>query len=289
MAVEERIGAFIGYKRKRLYLKTHSPQFTQKEFIKTTSKVSLFDCPPGQAVCSRSTLVKIENGFKTKESQLFNFFLSKLDCPHQIMDDSLNKTNKILNHYLNKYSLNKIDDWFNDFKYEIKDMNHELVVFDVYALIVINRWLKGKQCFSKETLLHLLDILKITNEKFQNIIVELICLEIYFNKEHWVYASKVIERFRVLNIKNNFTYWFATVFNFNESSKKIRFPSITRSTRYEKQIERYNWYLNQPMYSYYELKLKRKSLFKHVSKHQRYLKNEPFPFCLSMALLDIDT
>lgn len=283
MAIEERIGAYIGYKRRRLYQKTLSSEYSQVEFIKATKDVNLYGCALGHPVCSRSTLHKIENGFHTQESQLLDFFLQKLDCKQQIMDHELTKTNNVLNHYLDRHYLIRVNDWLKDFKRDIKNQNHQLVIFDTYVLNVINRWLNTNTIFSIQTIMHMLDIIKVINPRLRKYCVEFICYEIYFNKKHWEYAQSVIERFRVLNINSPVSLWFIQVFNFSYYKKSIPFPNDCLSSRYHLLIQKYNWYMNQPLFQFESFYFDRKKL---IHKNKKLIKYEPYPFCLSVALLE---
>ncbi len=285
MAIEERIGAYIGYKRKRLFRMTQNSQYTQKEFIKTTDNVSLYGCTEGLAVCSRSTLIKIENGYKSQETQLLDFFLRKLSCPHRIMDDELSKTNNLLNQYLEDNYLEDIEQWLSNLNNEVQNLNLHLFVFDYYALKMINRYFKSDTTFSIQSILHLLEILRVINQKLFTQAVELICFEIYFKKEFWSYASTVIERFRVMNVDTEISRWFNQVFQSTFHHQVISFPNITKNHKYFEQIKKYNWYIQQPLFTDQDFSYQRNKL----SGYSRFLKYEPYPFSLSIALMAIHT
>ena len=250
MTIDQRIGAFIGYKRRRLHRISQLSKYTQKEFIKATREVSLYGCSDGVPVCSRTTLVKIENGFKSQETQVLDFFLRKLNCHHRIMDDELSKTDQILNKYLKNHSLKEIDSWIKNFNQEIKDFNQQLLTFDYYALIMMKRYYESSKNFSIHSILHLLEILKVINENLFYTAIEIICFEIYFHKEYWFYSNQVIERFRVLNVETEISLWFTQVFQFRQLKELIPFPSHSNHLKFNEQIKKYKWYCQQPLFSY---------------------------------------
>ncbi len=72
-----RIGILIGHERKQRLRMTGDPSYTQKWFLLTSSNHQFFDVATGHAVCSRSTLTRLENGLMIYEEELYRFFLKK--------------------------------------------------------------------------------------------------------------------------------------------------------------------------------------------------------------------
>lgn len=286
MNLNHRIGAYIGYKRRRLYKLTKSQEYTQSGFIKATNKHSLYNCPVGMSVCARSTLVKIENGLVQSESQLLQFFLQKLGCEQKLLDDSLLREDKILNHYLDDKGIEHFLDWYDDFKKEINTYRHHLIVFDIYALKLIHVWINTNNHFNKSSVLHALDILNMINPKLKHLLIEFICLEVYFNREYWFLAQSIIDRFKVLNINTNTCCWFIKVFKQESLNTLIDFPVPSLTHRYDLQVEKYNWYLKQP--HLIDINTLRTSLSFKKEKYSKYLKHEPYPFSLSLAISELN-
>jgi len=72
-----RIGILIGHERKKFLRITGNPSYAQKWFLLTSFKHEFFDVSAGNAVCSRSTLARLENGQLIYEEELYRFFLGK--------------------------------------------------------------------------------------------------------------------------------------------------------------------------------------------------------------------
>lgn len=72
-----RIGILISHERKKLLRASGDPSYTQKWFLLTSFNHEFFDVSAGQAVCSRSTLTRLENGCLIYEEELYRFFLRK--------------------------------------------------------------------------------------------------------------------------------------------------------------------------------------------------------------------
>ena len=72
-----RIGILISHERKKLLRVSGDPSYTRKWFLLTSFNHEFFDVSAGQAVCSRSTLTRLENGLLIYEEELYRFFLRK--------------------------------------------------------------------------------------------------------------------------------------------------------------------------------------------------------------------
>lgn len=72
-----RIGILISHERKKLLGVAGDPSYTRKWFLLTSFNHEFFDVSAGQAVCSRSTLARLENGQLIYEEELYRFFLRK--------------------------------------------------------------------------------------------------------------------------------------------------------------------------------------------------------------------
>lgn len=284
MSLNTRIGAYIGYKRRVMSKKTHLPYYTQNDFIKASDNCTLYQCPVGEPICSRSTLVRIENGLAIKEPQLLDFFLRKLNCNEQFKDNALIKSSRIMSIYLNSNSLFDISNWIISFKVAIQENDIRLIKFDYYALIFIQRVL-NKQSSSIQSILHCVDILMILDPILIPVCVELICLEVYNKPQYWSEAKSIIHSFKCYGVDTEVSRWFKSVFTVNKRSHWIVFPNIQFKQHYIELVNRYEWYQNHPSRSIFE---NQKIRLKVLSSFQRFLKSEPFPYMMSIALHDLD-
>lgn len=289
MGINERLGAFVGYVRKKQFQETQLKALKQEEFIKATRFITLYECPAGENVCTRATLHKLENGQKIQEFQLIPFFLKKLGFQQQIKDDSLNRVDQILNHYLLIHQLENIDEWYSNFLKEVENKNHQLLDFDCNALNCYQTWLKSDKKLSIEIVFNLIDCLNILNQLLKNSIVELIIYEIYNYPNNWKYAVQVLNRFHYLRIENELTHWFEYVFKNSPTSLKIKFPDKLSSKRFITLKERYQFYSNHPRLTVDNFNQIRKEYLMNVSRKNNYLKYEPFPFILTLSLIEIQS
>jgi len=198
--IHSRIGFWIKYHRKQSYILTKDEKFRQDKFILLNNDEKFLDYVPNEAICSRSTLSRIENGKIIYEKSLLLFFISRFNKKYRISETNqqliestinifktyfytnnnlpigylkkiLTDTNlKVVEDFLwdeDKVLLSRILEWFSDFK-----------------LIQINDFDEYYQKY------------RIYHKSIQDILIHYLAFSVYFNPELWSYnhlVSKLIK------------------------------------------------------------------------------------------------
>lgn len=187
--IHSRIGYWIRHERKRRYEINNDSKYRQERFIILNEDEVFMDFIPGEAVCSRSTLSRIENGKVIYETTLIKFFLRRFNQKYRIseidqklIDSTINsftifvfKNSNISTDYLRKI-LNDTNSkvkhnflWDEDYKILLKVLEW----IDCFKLIQIEEFQEYYQKF------------KLYHSDIQNILIYYFVFSVYFNPELW--------------------------------------------------------------------------------------------------------
>lgn len=215
--IQKRLGFWIRYERKRLLEISNDPKLRQEKFILLGENENFYDFVPGDNVCSRSTLSRIENGkFILKKSPI-SFFLKRLgkkyrinDIDQKLIDSTIYafyvfffSNNKISTQYLEKIlddTNSKITDnflWDEDYKVLCKLLN----CFKHYELLSLDEY---KEFLSKFSFYH---------ENLKNLLIYYFCFSVYFNPELWHKNQELIQIINKEYLGDDLLSLFNTLFN----------------------------------------------------------------------------
>lgn len=215
--IQRRLGFWIRYERKRLLDLSNDPNLRQEKFILLGENEHFFDFLPGDNVCSRSALSRLENGkFILKKSPI-SFFLKRFgkkyrinDIDQKLIDSTINAfyvffflNNKISTKYLEKIlndTNSKITDnflWDEDYKVLCKLLN----CFKRYELLSLDEY---EEYLSKFSFYH---------EKLKDLLIYYLCFSVYFNPELWCKNQELVNIVNKEYLADDILSLFNALFN----------------------------------------------------------------------------
>lgn len=215
--IHSRIGYWIRYERRKLFEINKDSKYRQDKFILLNENEIFMDFVPGEAVCSRPTLSRLENGKIIYETSLLKFFLKRFnqkyritDFDQRLIDTTIHaftiyifKNNKISTHYLRKIikdTNSKINDnflWDEDFT-----MLKRLIEWlDSFKLIQIFEFDENYYKF------------KIYHKQIQDILIVYFAFSVYFNPELWSKNALIIKLIKDDYATNKYLHVFDDLFN----------------------------------------------------------------------------
>lgn len=194
-SMHSRLGFWLKYERKRLFEQTNDPKLRQEKFILLYEGETFYDFVINEAICSRSTLSRIENGKIVYEKTLINFFLKRFSKKFRIDDNEQHLIESTINafyvylfkncnidvSYLRTLCIDtnqKVSEnllWDEDFKL----LNTLLLWFEDYKLLNLNEFLDFHKKFN------------IYHESLKEILIYYLCFSVYFNPELWSYHNEI--------------------------------------------------------------------------------------------------
>ncbi|HET6785714.1 MAG TPA: hypothetical protein VFH18_06795 [Erysipelotrichaceae bacterium] len=187
--IHSRIGYWIRYERKRRFENNNDTKYRQERFILLNEDEIFMDFVPGEAICSRPTLSRIENGKVVYETTLIKFFLRRFDKKYRIsemdqrlIDSTIHTFHTYIfkNNKLSTYYLNKI---LRDTNTKIK--GNFLWDEDSKLLVKFIEWIESFKLMQKDEFDEYYQKFKIYHQGIQDILIFYFVFSVYFNPELW--------------------------------------------------------------------------------------------------------
>lgn len=215
--IHSRIGFWIKYERRKCFEITRDFNYRQDRFILLNKNETYMDFVPGEAVCSRPTLSRIENGKIVYETSLMNFFLKRFNQKYRICDfeqlliDStihaftiyVFKNNKISTHYLMKIIRDT----------DLKIKNNILWNEDYKMLIKFIEWFDSFKLIQNFEFDVYYNKFRIYHKQIQDILIVYFVFSVYFNPELWSRYELIIKLLKQEYKSNEFLHIFNDLFN----------------------------------------------------------------------------
>lgn len=215
--IHARIGFWIRYERRKHIEISNNSEYRQKKFILLNENEVFMDFVPGEAVCSRPTLSRLENGKTVYETSLLDFFLNRFNQKYRISDFDerlidttiqaftvyIFKNNSIATHYLRKV----IKDT------NIKITNNFLWDEDYKMLIRFIEWFDSFRLIQNSEFDEYYYKFKIYHKKIQDILIVYFVFSVYFNPELWSKYSLISKLLKDEYESNEFLNVFNDLFN----------------------------------------------------------------------------
>jgi hypothetical protein len=198
--VHSRIGFWIKYQRKNRLTLTNDENFKQDRFILLNEGESYLDFVPNEAICSRSTLSRIENGKIVYEKSLITFFSKRFNKEYRISETDQHLIESTINAYKtyffinNKISTDYLEKILDDTCLKIED--DFLWDEDKALLYKILEWFSNYTLIQKSEFDEYYQKFKIYHQSIQDILIFYLAISVYFNPELWSYnhlVSKLIK------------------------------------------------------------------------------------------------
>lgn len=189
--MHSRLGYWLRYERRRRLDLTNDPKFKQEKFILLDVDEHFYDFVVNEAICSRSTLSRIENGKLVYEKTLINFFLKRFDKKFRINDEETHLIETTINafHVYVFYNCNIKIDYLRKLCLDTNQKVSENFLWDE-DLILLNYLLDW---FNEYRLLHSIEYqelfkkFKIYHESLREMLIFYLCFSVFFNPDLWVY------------------------------------------------------------------------------------------------------
>lgn len=222
MSVHSRLGYWIRYERKRLLELTNNPMLRQDKFILLNEDEHFFDFVPGETVCSRPILSRIENGKVVYEKSLIDFFLKRFGKKYRINDKEchlMNTTIQAFHVYL--FENCKLDITYlslicEDTNDKIED---NLLWDEDYILLKkLIKWYENFEVLSKIEFVEVIKKFRIYHESLKDIVIFYLCFSVYFNPELWTYNKDLKQLISEDYSSNELLTIFNDLFNNHETN-----------------------------------------------------------------------
>lgn len=220
MSVHSRLGYWIKYERKRLFEQTNNPKLRQDKFILLNEDEHFFDFVPGEAVCSRPILSRIENGKVVYEKSLIDFFLKRFGKKYRIKDEECH----LINATIQAYKVYLFENCNIDLSYLsliCEDTNHKVdenLLWDEDYIVLkkLVKWFENFEVISKIEFGEVIKKFRIYHEGLRDILVFYLCFSVYFNPELWSYNKDVKQLIAEDYSSNELLTIFNDLFNNHE-------------------------------------------------------------------------
>jgi hypothetical protein len=198
--IHSRIGFWIKYHRKQSYILTNDEKFKQDKFILLNNEEEFLDFVPNEAICSRSTLSRIENGKIIYEKSLLLFFIKRFNKKYRISESDqhlIESTINVFKTYFytnNKLPISYLKKILTDTNLKVED--DFLWDEDKIMLLRILEWFTDFKLIQKNDFDEYYQKFKIYHKSVQNILIHYFAFSVYFNPELWTYnplISKLIK------------------------------------------------------------------------------------------------
>lgn len=198
--IHSRIGFWIKYHRKRQFILSHDKRFRQDKFILLNNSEHFLDFAPNEAICSRSTLSRIENGRIIYEKSLLLFFINRFNKNYRISESDQHLIESTISTYRtyfftnNKISIEYLKKILDDTNLKIEE--DFLWDEDKTLLFKILEWFKDYTLIQKNEFDEYYHKFKIYHKSIQDILIFYLAFSVYFNPELWPYnhlVSKLIK------------------------------------------------------------------------------------------------
>lgn len=198
--IHSRIGFWIKYHRKLKFILTNDEKFRQDRFILLNKEEHFLDFVPNEAICSRSTLSRIENGKIIYEKSLLLFFLKRFNKKYRISERDqhlIESTISAFNTYFfmnNSISIGYLKKILNDTNLKIKE--DFLWDEDKVLLSKILDWFTDFTLIQKHEFDEYYQKFRIYHKSLQDVLIYYLAFSVYFNPELWAnyqYVSRLIK------------------------------------------------------------------------------------------------
>lgn len=191
VSVHSRLGYWIKNERRRLLELTNNPKLRQDKFILLNEDEHFFDFVTDEAICSRATLSRIENGKVVYEKSLIDFFLKRFNKKHRICESDFHLIDSTINaYYVYLFSNCNIDlSYLNLILDDANDKISENILWDEDYIVLkkILKWFDHFEVLSVEDYLDLFKKFNVYHEKLKEILIYYLCFSVYFNPELWIF------------------------------------------------------------------------------------------------------
>lgn len=215
--IHSRIGYWIRYERKKRFYNNNDSKYRQERFILLNENETYMDFVPGEAICSRSKLSRIENGKVVYETTLIKFFLRRFNQKYRIseidqklIDSTINafyiyvfKTNSVSTFYLKKIIKDTNIKILNNFLWneDFKMLSKFIEWFESYKLIQVEEFDEYYQKF------------KLYHNNIQDILIYYFVFSVYFNPELWDKNDLIVKLIKEEYASNELLFVFDDLFS----------------------------------------------------------------------------
>lgn len=198
--IHSRIGFWIKYHRKQNFILTNDERFKQDKFILLNNDEKFFDFVPNEAICSRSTLSRIENGKIIYGKSLLLFFIKRFNKNYRISETNKHLIDSTINAFTTYfYTNNKLP--ISYLKKILEDTNlkvEEDFLWDEDKVLLLRflDWFSDFKLIQKNDFDEYYQKFKIYHKSIQEILIHYLAFSVYFNPELWSYnqlISKLIK------------------------------------------------------------------------------------------------
>ena len=194
-SMHSRLGYWIKFERKRLLDITNDPKLRQEKFILLDEGETFYDFVPNEAICSRSTLSRIENGKIVYEKTLINFFLKRFDKKFRINDFETH----LIESTINAFHVYVFKNCNIDVSYLLSlcsDTNQKvsdnlLWELDYELLTMLIMWFEDYRVLNLSEFRLLVKKFKVYNESLREILIFYFCFSVFFNPDLWSYHNEI--------------------------------------------------------------------------------------------------
>jgi hypothetical protein len=198
--IHSRIGFWIKYHRKQKFILTNDEKFRQDKFILLNNEESFLNFVPNEAICSRSTLSRIENGRIIYEKSLLLFFIKRFNKNYRISETDQHLIESTINAFKtyfytnNNLAISYLEKILADTNLKVKE--DFLWDEDKALLSRIIGWFTDFNLIQKNEFDEYYQKFKIYHDSIQSILIHYLAFSVYFNPELWIYnhlVSKLIK------------------------------------------------------------------------------------------------
>jgi hypothetical protein len=215
--LHSRIGYWIRYERKKRFKIDNDSKYRQEKFILLSENEIFMDFVPGDAVCSRPTFSRLENGKVVYETKLINFFLKRFDQKYRISEVEQRLINSTVHTFYtyvfknNNLSMTYLIKIVQDTNSNIE--NNFLWDEDYKILLKIIDWFEHFQLIQKNEFDEYFQKFKLYHSEIQEILIYYFMFSVYFNPELWSKHELIIKLIKEEFTSNELLQVFNDLFN----------------------------------------------------------------------------
>jgi transcriptional regulator with XRE-family HTH domain len=219
--IHSRIGYWIKYQRKQKLILTNDDRFKQNKFILLNNDEYFFNYLPNEAICSRSTLSRIENGKIIYEKSLLLFFLKRFNKKYRISEINQHFIESTINAFYtyffinNKISIEYLRKILVDA--DLKIQEDFLWDEDKVLLYKILEWFNDYTIIQQNEFREYYLKFKIYHKSLQDILIYYLAFSVYFNPELWSYHHFITKLIKDEYSTNELLNVFENLFNKDSS------------------------------------------------------------------------
>lgn len=283
-ALISRLGCWIGWQRRKAHRITKDPQYSQKEFLKTTYDCRFYGLTQGVEICSRMTLARVENGLSIRDPNLLSFFMCKLGHFQQFEDHTMFNLNQLIEGLVRSKDFNQ--------RYEVHLLRRQLIqlkreklnvlsILDIKWMLIYLDWLEDRSVLSPRNFDDLLECLACLSPLIRQYCKNMLVFKVYFNANYWMNSDHILHLIQKTCQHDEILIWGKAVFHTSIKGVSFSFKNTVLPLSI---IKKLSLYQSLHFQSEYEFQLFKREKAKLILHHPR-LVFEPYPFQQSQLIL----